>query len=72
MDKCYDQRIEEHYTEHDSQRHLAEESMPYNPLRPQSNQGLVKKVLITDEICDDENFEDDDRGSSGLSSFSKN
>lgn len=73
MDRCYDQIIDEHYTEQDSQKYHSEEnSGPYNPLIMQPNTGLAKRVLTTDEICDDENFPEEDRNRGGSSIFSKN
>jgi hypothetical protein len=73
MDKCYDQRIDESYTNQNPENNSDNNENPYRLsfLKP-SDKRLERRVLITDEIRDDENFEDDGRSNSGSSCFSKN
>jgi len=59
--KGHDQLVDEHYSNQDSPVYYSESNeSPYRPSVLKSpNNGLVKKVTQTDDICDDENFEED-------------
>jgi len=75
MDKCYDQLIDEHYTNYDSIKPSEHSESPYNPriASNSNNEGLAKKILTTDEICDEDNFDDETMNTRGASSsFSAN
>jgi hypothetical protein len=61
MDECDEQRIDEYHWQETHSYHPGDSENPYRPsfLKP-SDKGLAKKVLTTDEVCDEDNFDDDD------------